>query len=58
MATRRREDPHKQQPPPTGSSRGLPLPERQKFIEGYSFAYCAESSKYEKVAKIGQGTFG
>lgn len=31
---------------------------KQKFIENYDFLYCDESSKYEKVAKIGQGTFG
>lgn len=28
------------------------------YIETYVFPYCEESSKYEKVAKIGQGTFG
>lgn len=31
---------------------------KEKYIENYDFMYCAESSKYEKVAKIGQGTFG
>lgn len=31
---------------------------KQKYIEQYVFPYCEESSKYEKVAKIGQGTFG
>lgn len=31
---------------------------KQKYIENYDFPYCDESSKYEKVAKIGQGTFG
>lgn len=31
---------------------------KQKYIENYSFPYCDESGKYEKVAKIGQGTFG
>lgn len=29
-----------------------------KYIENYDFPYCDESTKYEKVAKIGQGTFG
>ncbi|XP_055326300.1 cyclin-dependent kinase 9-like, partial [Sitodiplosis mosellana] len=31
---------------------------KYKYIENYDFPYCDESSKYEKVAKIGQGTFG
>lgn len=31
---------------------------KEKYIENYDFMYCAESNKYEKVAKIGQGTFG
>lgn len=34
------------------------LGNKQKYIENYDFPYCDESSKYEKVAKIGQGTFG
>lgn len=29
-----------------------------KYIETYDFPYCDDSTKYEKVAKIGQGTFG
>ena len=32
--------------------------EKEKYIEEFNFPYCDESSKYEKVAKIGQGTFG
>eukprot|EP00095_Tigriopus_kingsejongensis_P012351 snap_masked-scaffold198_size266703-processed-gene-1.6 protein:Tk12351 transcript:snap_masked-scaffold198_size266703-processed-gene-1.6-mRNA-1 annotation:"cyclin-dependent kinase 9-like" len=28
------------------------------YIESYDFPYCAEVSKYERLAKIGQGTFG
>lgn len=28
------------------------------YIENYMFPCCDESSKYEKVSKIGQGTFG
>lgn len=34
------------------------IKEREKYIEEYNFVHCDESSKYEKVAKIGQGTFG
>lgn len=36
----------------------LSLAAKQKYIEEFDFPFCAESSKYEKVAKIGQGTFG
>lgn len=32
--------------------------EKEKYIEEFNFPFCDESSKYEKVAKIGQGTFG
>ncbi|XP_033223321.1 cyclin-dependent kinase 9-like [Belonocnema kinseyi] len=32
--------------------------EKEKYIEEFNFPYCDESTKYEKVAKIGQGTFG
>jgi cyclin-dependent kinase 9 len=45
------------QVPPTTKT-VMNLKEKQKYIENFNFQYCAESSKYEKVAKIGQGTFG
>jgi len=32
--------------------------EKEKYIESFVFPFCAEAGKYEKVAKIGQGTFG
>ncbi|CAG5102032.1 Similar to cdk9: Cyclin-dependent kinase 9 (Danio rerio) [Cotesia congregata] len=32
--------------------------EKEKYIEEFDFPHCDESVKYEKVAKIGQGTFG
>uniref|UniRef100_A0A1A9WQQ8 Protein kinase domain-containing protein n=1 Tax=Glossina brevipalpis TaxID=37001 RepID=A0A1A9WQQ8_9MUSC len=47
-----------QQPGTTGSGRAMSIFDKQKYIEDYDFPYCDESSKYEKVAKIGQGTFG
>jgi len=32
--------------------------DRDKYIEKYDFPFCARIDKYEKIAKIGQGTFG
>ena len=32
--------------------------DRDRYIEKYDFPYCARIDKYEKIAKIGQGTFG
>ncbi|CAH1395067.1 unnamed protein product [Nezara viridula] len=32
--------------------------EKEKYIEEYDFPYCDEASKYVKITKIGQGTFG
>lgn len=37
---------------------GRSLTETHAYIEQYDFPFCAEVSKYEKQAKIGQGTFG
>lgn len=32
--------------------------DREKFYDELEFPYCDEVNKYEKMAKIGQGTFG
>ena len=32
--------------------------ERDRYIEKFDFPYAAKIDKYEKIAKIGQGTFG
>lgn len=37
---------------------GMSTREKEKYVENFSFPYCNEASKYEKVCKIGQGTFG
>lgn len=34
------------------------IKEKERYIEEYDFQFCDEATKYEKVAKIGQGTFG
>lgn len=55
-----------QQPPQPGGSRAAHPPansgqaaqDRDRYIEKYDFLYCARVDKYEKIAKIGQGTFG
>lgn len=31
---------------------------KEQYIANFDRFYCDDSSKYEKVAKIGQGTFG
>lgn len=32
--------------------------DKEKYIEEFNFPYCNESSKYQQMTKIGQGTFG
>ena len=32
--------------------------DKDRYIEKFDFPYCARVDKYEKIAKIGQGTFG
>lgn len=34
------------------------IKEKEEYIENFEFPHCDETSKYERVAKIGQGTFG
>lgn len=42
----------------SSSATAINLAANRRYIEHYDFQYCDESNKYEKVAKIGQGTFG
>lgn len=42
----------------TGMAVPRPPNDRDQYIETYDFPYCEEVTKYEKQAKIGQGTFG
>jgi len=32
--------------------------DKERYIDKYDFPFCARIDKYEKIAKIGQGTFG
>lgn len=32
--------------------------EREKYLEEHNFPFCEAATKFEKLAKIGQGTFG
>ncbi|ERL90700.1 hypothetical protein D910_08047 [Dendroctonus ponderosae] len=40
------------------SSITMSMRDKEKYIETFSFPYCEEATKYQTVAKIGQGTFG
>ncbi|KAJ8286466.1 hypothetical protein GJAV_G00039550 [Gymnothorax javanicus] len=47
----------------SGGTGGAEKPDREaaimsKYYDGVEFPFCDEFSKYEKLAKIGQGTFG
>lgn len=56
--------------PPTPSQRAVSPPlqspsmqlsmarDREKYLEEYNFPFCEAATKFEKMAKIGQGTFG
>jgi len=43
---------------PSVSSAAAHAESRERYIEKFDFPYCAPIDKYEKIAKIGQGTFG
>jgi cyclin-dependent kinase 9 len=47
-------------PPPGGqpSSPAQVAFDKNKYVEKFDFPFCARSDKYEKITKIGQGTFG
>merc|ERR550525_1448711 len=46
---------HHQPPPYTAAQMAQ---DKDRYIEKFDFPYCARVDKYEKIAKIGQGTFG
>lgn len=37
---------------------GMSMAEKEKYVLNFQFPFCDEASKYEQIAKIGQGTFG
>jgi hypothetical protein len=45
-------------PSATGTGFLSQMKEKEKYLEEFDFPFCDEVGKYEKVAKIGQGTFG
>lgn len=45
-------------PSQSTSKSAATLMSKQLYIDKYTFPYCDDLSKYEKVTKIGQGTFG
>jgi hypothetical protein len=40
------------------SSMKMNKAEKEKYIENFDYPHCDEVGKYEKLSKIGQGTFG
>lgn len=44
--------------PNDGNTEEFGSRDREKYVEEFNFPFCDDASKYERVAKIGQGTFG
>lgn len=53
--TRERENNHQSS---SSHNMVMNMREKEKYIESFNFPFCDVTTKYEKVAKIGQGTFG
>ncbi|CAB4056518.1 CDK9 [Lepeophtheirus salmonis] len=43
---------------PNSSQKGIIAADKDRYIENSIFPYCTKVDKYEKMTKIGQGTFG
>ncbi|CAB4054144.1 CDK9 [Lepeophtheirus salmonis] len=43
---------------PNSSQKGISAADKDRYIENCVFPYCTKVDKYEKMTKIGQGTFG